>query len=62
MPPPGFMPPPMGMIPPRGPPMMPQMSMMQRINEEPLNEKNPTVYVQNLNERIKLPDLKNAIY
>ena len=30
--------------------------------EEILNEPNPTVYVQNLNERVKIPDLKNALY
>ncbi len=36
--------------------------MIQRIMEETLNEPNPTVYVQNLNERVKIPDLKNALY
>ena len=24
--------------------------------------KNPTLYLQNLNERVKIPDLKNAIF
>ena len=24
--------------------------------------KNPTLYIQNLNERVKIPDLKNALY
>ena len=36
--------------------------MMQKIMEEPLNPANPTLYVQNLNERVKIPDLKNALY
>ena len=35
---------------------------MQKIMEEPLLSKNPTLYIQNLNERIKIPDLKNALY
>lgn len=30
--------------------------------EEALLPKNPTLYLQNLNERVKLPDLKNALY
>jgi U2 small nuclear ribonucleoprotein B'' len=30
--------------------------------EEPLNKKNPTIYIQNLNERVKVSDLKNALY
>jgi U2 small nuclear ribonucleoprotein B'' len=30
--------------------------------EEPLLPKNPTLYLQNMNERVKLPDLKNALY
>lgn len=33
------------------------------IKEEPLGpNKNPTLYLQNLNERVKIPELKNAIY
>ena len=48
--PPGFMPRPAGLIP------------MQKIMEEPLLPKNPTLYIQNLNERVKIPDLKNALY
>lgn len=66
-PPPGFMPP--GGLPPpymgrpMGPPMhMQGMMPMQKIMEEPLLPKNPTLYLQNLNERVKLPDLKNALY
>jgi U2 small nuclear ribonucleoprotein B'' len=38
------------------------MVPLHMIKEEPLNPKNPTLYLQNLNERIKIPDLKNAIY
>ena len=35
---------------------------MQRIREEPLNSPNPTIYVQNINERVKIPELKNSLY
>ena len=34
----------------------------QSIKDEPLNEPNPTVYLQNLNERIKIPELKNSLF
>lgn len=27
-----------------------------------MNPPNPTIYVQNINERVKIPDLKNALY
>jgi hypothetical protein len=47
-------------MPPMGGP--PHMIPMQKIMEEPLLPKNPTIYIQNLNERVKVPDLKNALY
>jgi hypothetical protein len=69
MPPTHGAPPGMGMPPPfMGRPQMPPPGMASnmlpphRIKEEALNPKNPTLYLQNLNERIKIPDLKNAIY
>ena len=40
----------------------PHMLTMQKIMEEPTLAKNPTLYLQNLNEKIKIPDLKNALY
>jgi len=64
MPPAGGLMPPHFMGGPR-PPMQgphPGMLPMQRIMEEPLMPKNPTLYLQNLNERVKIPDLKNAIF
>lgn len=27
-----------------------------------MNAPNPTIYVQNINERVKIPELKNALY
>lgn len=53
--------------PPYPPPFMarppgPHMMSFQRIMEEPRGTKNPTLYLQNLNERVKIPDLKNALY
>lgn len=48
-------------MPPPGQGHFPGMQM-QKIMEEPLNEANPTLYVQNLNERIKIPELKNSLF
>ena len=60
--PPMFMPPPMHFMPRPPMPGPPHMIPMQKIMEEPLLAKNPTLYIQNLNERVKIPDLKNALY
>lgn len=58
-----MMPPPFMARPPMmGPPPLPHQMPLHMIKEEPLLPKNPTLYLQNLNERIKIPDLKNAIY
>ena len=75
--PPGFPVPPQGMpmLPPRG--MMPPPGMgmpmanmpppalihqIKSIKEEKLNPPNATIYVQNLNERIKPAEIKNALF
>lgn len=41
---------------------MQMLSLAQKFIEEPLLEPNPTIYVQNLNERVKIPDIKNHLY
>ena len=59
---PGYMPPmPSMMHPPGGAPHMTQ-NLAQKFKDEPLSNPNPTIYVQNLNERVKISDLKNALY
>ena len=35
---------------------------MPNPKSEPLLPRNPSLYIQNLNERVKIPDLKNALY
>jgi len=40
----------------------PMIDPIERIKKEPLGPPNNTIYVQNLNERVKIPDLKNSLF
>ena len=35
---------------------------LEKIRGEPMGKPNATVYVQNLNERVKIADLKNSLF
>lgn len=51
------------MMPPPGATEMPPFqALLDKIRAEPLGKPNATVYVQNLNERVKTADLKNSLF
>ena len=42
--------------------MPPFHAQLEKIRAEPMGKPNATVYVQNLNERVKIADLKNSLF
>ena len=42
--------------------MPPFQALLEKIRNEPMGKPNATVYVQNLNERIKISDIKNGLF
>ena len=41
---------------------MSYQAVIDKIHAEPMGKPNATVYVQNLNERVKIPELKNSLF
>ena len=42
--------------------MPPFQAVQEKIRNEPMGKPNATVYVQNLNERIKIADIMNGLF
>ena len=41
---------------------LPFQAVLDKLRAEPMGKPNATVYVQNLNERVKISDVKNQLF